>query len=156
MLESVSNILPDDASHLPLFVFIKGHLQFSKYLDSIVQSRAFALAKSQPQTIEKASTSLAESIIRDGACQKYILLAMKQYSQTLQLSSAPLIVAQALPRLLSLWFELLSIQIPFIEGTGAEETSSRRRKSSSGMSKAQRKLFCCLCLSACLLSTADT
>jgi hypothetical protein len=46
-------------------------------------------------------------IFRDQACHKYILMAMEHYAIALKLD--PKHVYQALPRLLSLWFDFASI-----------------------------------------------
>lgn len=47
-------------------------------------------------------------ILRDENCMKYLLMAMEQYISALRYSSKH--VYQALPRLLSLWFDFTSYE----------------------------------------------
>ena len=132
----------------------------AKYLDSIIQSRTSALTSlpkpQSPARLDGASNP-AESIIHDARCQMYIALAMKHYGAALKLSTKH--VYQALPRLLSLCFELMAIQTPSPEKavetavTSTEKTQvsygSRRRSSSGGKTKVDGKvpayLFVLLC-----------
>lgn len=46
-------------------------------------------------------------LLRDQTCQSHTLLAMQRYAATLKLGTKH--VYQALPRLLSLWFDLVSV-----------------------------------------------
>ena len=50
------------------------------------------------------------ALYRDKACQHYILLAIEHYALTLKLDMKH--VYQTLPRLLSLWFDFVSVQPP--------------------------------------------
>lgn len=50
------------------------------------------------------------SLYRDRVCHKYILLAIDHYATTLKLDMKH--VYHALPRLLSLWFDFVSIETP--------------------------------------------
>ncbi|KAL3923955.1 MAG: hypothetical protein SGILL_001342, partial [Bacillariaceae sp.] len=85
----------------------------------------FALAtylnKVVSRTFEKESSSEADDdvmrfnvLYRDRACQNFIVMAMKNYTQCLNLDTKH--VYQALPRLLSLWFDFVSVRKP-AEGT---------------------------------------
>ena len=98
-------------SKSPLNVF-SGHFHFGKYVDSIMQSRVTALAtrSSEQQLLYGVDEDLVRTniIFRDKTCQKYILTAMEHYAKALKLDSKH--VYQALPRLLSLWFDFTSIQ----------------------------------------------
>ena len=53
------------------------------------------------------------SLYRDRVCHKYILLAIEHYATTLKLDMKH--VYHALPRLLSLWFDFVSVQTPTSE-----------------------------------------
>lgn len=76
-----------------------------------MKSRVTALASQYFD--EKAVHGVDEELVRtsvifrDSACHKYILLAMEHYAVALKLD--PKHVYQALPRLLSLWFDFASI-----------------------------------------------
>ena len=78
----------------------------------------------------------AEVIYHDASCQKLILTAMKSYIESLKTGSKH--VYQALPRLLSLWFEVTAIEktseekTPSKSGTGQATYSSSRRHSGAG------------------------
>lgn len=89
----------------------KGHFYFAKYIDSIMQSRVTALASQyfDQEALHGVDEDLVRTsiIFRDLACHKYILMAMNHYATALKLD--PKHVYQALPRLLSLWFDFASI-----------------------------------------------
>lgn len=76
-----------------------------------MQSRVVALAREYHD--EKVSHGVDEDLVRtsvifrDSICQEYILNAMKHYAIALKLDSKH--VYEALPRLLSLWFDFASI-----------------------------------------------
>ena len=50
------------------------------------------------------------SLYRDRVCHDYILLAIEHYATTLKLEMKH--VYHALPRLLSLWFDFVSVETP--------------------------------------------
>ena len=54
------------------------------------------------------------ALYRDKVCHQYILLAIKHYATTLKLDMKH--VYQALPRLLSLWFDFVSVRPPTSDG----------------------------------------
>jgi hypothetical protein len=89
-----------------------GHFHFGKYVDSVMQSRVTAMASRRFD--QESLLGVDENVLRtkvtilDKTCQKYILLAMTHYATALKLDSKH--VYQALPRLLSLWFEINSIR----------------------------------------------
>ena len=60
----------------------------------------------------------SEVILRDPICQSHTLLAMRVYAAALKIDTKH--VFQALPRLLSLWFDLVSVgreQMPSESGS---------------------------------------
>lgn len=91
--------------------FCPGHFHFGKYIDSMMQSRVVALASEyfDEKILHGVDEDLVRTsvIYRDAVCQEYILSAMKHYAIALRLDSKH--VYQALPRLLSLWFDFVSI-----------------------------------------------
>jgi hypothetical protein len=95
-----------------------GHFHFGKYVDSVMQSRVTAWASRSSSYGVEEDTVRTSVIFRDKTSQKYILLAMSHYATALKLDAKH--VYQALPRLLSLWFDFASIrqdQVKF-EGIG--------------------------------------
>ena len=56
------------------------------------------------------------ALYRDKVCHQYILLAIEHYAITLKVDMKH--VYQALPRLLSLWFDFVSIKPPGSDYTG--------------------------------------
>ena len=79
---------------------------FAKYLNTVVT-----------QTIEKESKGESNDdvirfnvLYRDRTCQRFALLAMENYTECLDISTKHLY--QALPRLLSLWFDFVSVSEP--------------------------------------------
>lgn len=91
--------------------FSAGYFQFAKYVDSILETRIAALADRTGETSHLSSDEdmmRASIILQDESCQKYLLLAMEQYINALKFNSKH--VYQALPRLLSLWFDFTSFQ----------------------------------------------
>lgn len=85
-----------------------------------MKSRLKVLAKREP---EQTGMVFDEDHIRfntirgDEASQRYILMAVEHYAKALTLDSKHLY--QALPRLLSLWFEFTSIQ-EAIQGSSSQ------------------------------------
>ena len=77
----------------------------------MMQSRVIALASEyfDEKVLHGVDEDLVRTsvIYRDAVCQEYILSAMKHYAIALRLDSKH--VYQALPRLLSLWFDFASI-----------------------------------------------
>ncbi len=87
-----------------------GYFQLAKYIDSVLESRVSALAHRQGKSRQLTSAdddAIRQAVIlSDENCMKYLLMAMDQYVNALKLSSKH--VYQALPRLLSLWFDFTS------------------------------------------------
>lgn len=105
----------------------KGHFQFAKYIDSVLESRIAALINRSTGTQHLGvdeDTLRAKVLCDDTSCQRYVLLAMEQYIEALKLDTKHLY--QALPRLLSLWFEF----------TAVGKDATWRKSSSGGGSKA--------------------
>ena len=120
----------------PSVVFLRitgttiGHFQYAKYVDSLFESRLSALfqrrsSSSAPQqTNQQQSTAggananvigaedeeaiRTQSLKNDILCQDHLITAMKHYAEALSIDTKH--VYQALPRLLSLWFDLTSIK----------------------------------------------
>jgi hypothetical protein len=71
-----------------------------------------ALVRRLPQS--SIAAGLSDRALRgrvfDKVCQKHVLLAMKHYGEALKLGMKH--VYQSLPRLLSLWFDSLSVRGP--------------------------------------------
>jgi FAT domain len=90
-------------------IFLTGFFQHAKFVDATLQCRIGALQRSNSDLIVSADEDHARSktVYTDEICQKYMIRAVKNYVEALALSSKH--VYQSLPRLLSLWFELNSI-----------------------------------------------
>jgi len=74
----------------------KAHFSYAKYLQSLLEAHLASLI----------DTVRLDAIARDEVCHAYILEAMTEYGKALQLSQKHLY--QAMPRLLSIWFEFSS------------------------------------------------
>jgi hypothetical protein len=113
--------------------FPEGHFQFAKYVDSIIQSRIAALI-SHPQSQKLARLdddgNRSDAIYRDAISQAYMLQALEHYGASLRQSLKH--VYHALPRLLSLWFELTAIQVPVAERFDASPHSKKRQTAFNG------------------------
>ena len=92
-----------------LFNLSQGHFQFAKYLNDSV-ARFFE--KDTPHGMDDDLVRF-HSLYRDKICHRYILLAIEHYATTLKLDMKH--VYHALPRLLSLWFDFVSVQTPTSE-----------------------------------------
>jgi serine/threonine-protein kinase ATR len=94
--------------------FVTGHFQYAKYIDAVLRSRIIAIEKRRAisDNVDDDSTRF-RAIASDKCCQKYVLLAMKHYSIAMSLDVRH--VYQALPRLLSLWFDCTSIKTREVE-----------------------------------------
>ena len=77
-------------------------------MNSVLDSRINVLASQTSGNTDDDSVK-ANIISKDAICQKYILNAMMQYGEALTLSQKH--IFQALPRLLTLWFEFTEIEI---------------------------------------------
>jgi serine/threonine-protein kinase ATR len=107
-----------------------GYFQYAKYIDSVLESRIAALADRTDETGHISSDEdmmRATIILQDVSCQRFLLLAMEQYVNALKFNSKH--VYQALPRLLSLWFDFTSFQSDEQDAT----PSRNQRKINSGV-----------------------
>lgn len=86
----------------------KGHFQFAKYSESLLYTRVDALKKKHRHTGDEDSIRRM-CLGKDATCQKYLSQAVRHFADSLTLDLKHLF--QALPRLLSLWFELSSATI---------------------------------------------
>ena len=84
----------------------RSYFCYAKYLDSILSSRMKALASRLNKNIEDESVQV-HIFQKDTCSRQYILQAIKNYGEALQLDNKH--VFQALPRLLTLWFDLTAI-----------------------------------------------
>ena len=93
--------------HLSFYLDLRqGHFQFAKYLNDLV-TRFFE--KDSPHGMEEDLVRF-HALYRDRVCHKYILLAIEHYATTLRRDMKQ--VYHALPRLLSLWFDFVSLRPP--------------------------------------------
>jgi hypothetical protein len=101
-----TTLIPNTLNTIPLLV---GHFQFAKYVDSLLQARIIALHGRIPDKVTGTTDeSLRNWIVsKDKACIRYVVLAVKHYAEALVLDVKH--VYQALPRLLSLWFDFTCI-----------------------------------------------
>jgi hypothetical protein len=92
------------------FVRSKGHFQFAKYIDSMLESRIIALQRRSPAHFAGVEEAMLSTfcIAHDKTCQINVSLAIHHYVESLALDAN--YVYQALPRLLSLWFDFTSIK----------------------------------------------
>ena len=91
-----------------LTFYLSAHFRFAKYLDSILESRILVLTSDSSRNSEDELIRSA-AIQKDQSSQKYILEALKEYGEALRLGLKH--VFQALPRFLTLWFELTGISV---------------------------------------------
>jgi serine/threonine-protein kinase ATR len=103
--------------------FRTGHFQYARYIDGLLDLRIKALTRRAPHTNFNAGTTehVARSPVVDKVCQRYILLAIKHYGEAVKLGMKH--VFQALPRLLSLWFDFTSL---YVTETSSTEPSSKQ------------------------------
>jgi len=90
---------------------LSGYFQFAKYVDSVLESRISTLAHrlGKSRQLSADDDAIRQNVILcDESCMKYLLLAMEHYINALKYNSKH--VYQALPRLLSLWFDFTSYQ----------------------------------------------
>ena len=84
----------------------QAHYKYAKYLDSVLESRINVVASQNGGSSDNES-SRASIIKEEKACHKYIFAAMKEYIEALKLGQKH--VFQALPRMLTLWFDFTAI-----------------------------------------------
>lgn len=86
---------------LLLLLCVVAHFEFGKYVDSVLEARVSG--KIQRGRDAGSSSERQRVFAEDNQCQDYLVLAIEQYIEALKLDNRH--VYQALPRLLSLWFE---------------------------------------------------
>ncbi len=96
-----------------------GHFHFAQYLNSLVSRR---FDKELIDSTEEGTMNF-EAICRDKSTQKFIFVAIEHYSAALKLDMKH--VYQALPRLLSLWFDFVSIHPDNGRGNGTSPELKR-------------------------------
>ncbi|KAG7355473.1 phosphatidylinositol 3- and 4-kinase [Nitzschia inconspicua] len=84
----------------------KGHFSFASYLSKLVGHIIEKESVKEP----REDAARFNAFCRDKICRTYLLLAIAQYAECLQLDLRH--VYQALPRLLSLWFDFVSTAAP--------------------------------------------
>jgi serine/threonine-protein kinase ATR len=89
----------------------KGHFQYAKYIDSMLESRIEAIQRRTPERYHGLDEEKMRSqcLGDDKVCHQNILLAIQHYVEALKLDTKN--VYHALPRLLSLWFDFTAIVI---------------------------------------------
>lgn len=87
----------------------KGHFQFAKYIESVLDARVAVLERRSRSQNSKVQDMRQMGLEQDRACHKYLLQAVKHFVMALKIDLKHLF--QALPRLLSLWFEFSSLTI---------------------------------------------
>jgi len=85
----------------------RAHFRFAKYIDSIMESRINALSNNRDIKADDDSSRI-EIMKKDISCQKYLLQAMNEYGEAVRLSQKH--VFEALPKILTLWFEFTAIE----------------------------------------------
>ena len=91
---------------LPAIFYSLGHFHFAKYLNELV-TRFFE--KDSPHGMND-DVMRFNALYRDKVCHNYILLAIEHYALALKFDMKH--VYQTLPRLLSLWFDFVSVKLP--------------------------------------------
>jgi hypothetical protein len=95
-----------------------------------MQSRVTAWASRSSSFVVEEDMVRASVIFRDTTSQKYILLAMSHYATALKLDAKH--VYQALPRLLSLWFDFASIRQDRVNFEGITDGCNRPKSEYDG------------------------
>lgn len=85
----------------------RAHFHYAKYLDYVLESRISFVATQRGGNSDD-ETARAKIIIGEKSCHKYIMEAIKEYMEALTLGQKH--VFQALPRMLTLWFDFNAIQ----------------------------------------------
>ncbi|KAL7571763.1 hypothetical protein ACA910_002855 [Epithemia clementina (nom. ined.)] len=102
----------------------KAHFRFAKYVEEVMQSRVTLLQRrASPHSFSGSDgLSWGQILSKDRTCQKFLFLAVKHYSEALKVELKHLY--QALPRLLSLWFQFTSISGEINESQNALHTQT--------------------------------
>lgn len=79
---------------------------YAKYLDSVLESRINILASSRGENADD-EISRGSIMKSDKVCRKYLISTIQQYIESLKLGQDH--VFQALPRMLTLWFDFTAI-----------------------------------------------
>uniref|UniRef100_A0A6U2XGY7 non-specific serine/threonine protein kinase n=1 Tax=Entomoneis paludosa TaxID=265537 RepID=A0A6U2XGY7_9STRA len=105
----------------------KGHFRYAKYVESVMKSR-IALLQRRSSTHSSSGNdgglTANQALALDRASQKYLILAVQHYAEALTLDLKHLY--QALPRLLSLWFQFTSINEKVTQAQKIALTQSQR------------------------------
>jgi serine/threonine-protein kinase ATR len=88
--------------------FLTAHFRYAKYLDSVLESRISVVAARTNGGSADDESARAKIIKKEISCHKYIFEAIKEYGEASRLSQKH--VFQALPRLLTLWFDFTAIE----------------------------------------------
>lgn len=105
--------------------FSIGHFQFARYIDTLLQSRIMALqGRLSTQDVgTDDEKQRSQTISRDRSCMRFVGLIVKHFADSVILDVKH--VDQALPRLLSLWFEFTGIKV---ESVTARHGGTLRRE----------------------------
>ena len=91
-----------------LSLLLTGHFHYAKYLEKLVTVR-LAAKENGAQSVQDDDECRSRILCNDVFCQKYIQRAILHYSMALMHDLKH--VYQALPRLLSLWFDFTGIEL---------------------------------------------
>lgn len=89
-----------------ILTHFKANFMYAKYLDSVLESRINILASTRGENADD-EISRGSIMKSDKVCRKYLLSTIQQYIESLKLGQDH--VFQALPRMLTLWFDFTAI-----------------------------------------------
>lgn len=116
--------------------FLVGHFYFGRFVDNVLQARMTAMVNgvSGRESLNGVDENeiRGEVILRDAICQTHTLLAMRMYAAALKIDTKH--VFQALPRLLSLWFDLVSVAREQVPGESGSKQDPLRKYSRLNLS----------------------
>lgn len=106
----------------------KGHFQFAKYVESMLQTRIEGKYRKNLGKYTEEVHRLV-TLAGDSTCQKFLCMAITHFVEALKLDLKH--VFQALPRLLSLWFEFSIVTVDLADKDPFYRSSSQSQGRSS-------------------------
>ena len=92
----------------------KSHFSFARYLDSVLETKVSSLLGNNPNKKRVDDDLMRQwALAVDPKCRGYLLDAMRSYLNTLCYGDKHLL--QAMPRLLTIWFDLTSVDTSFVD-----------------------------------------
>lgn len=105
----------------------KGHFQYAKYVESMLNARVEALQRRARGQMAMDEDGFRQTCLaQDRLCQKYVYLSVKHFVEALTLDLKHLF--QALPRLLSLWFEFSAVNVETSHGEPMSQDTLKKIK----------------------------